>query len=244
MRIPRIYHSTQIELDTPFDLDADAANHVGRVLRMSEGNELALFCGDGFDYQASIVGVSKKTVQVVANSSVKVENESPLAIHLAQGISRGDKMDFTIQKSVELGITDITPIFTERCGVKLKGERLDKKHQQWQKIAIAACEQSGRAIVPTIHRPIEFKAFIEQQTEQLKLNLHPRASISVSSLIMPETGVRFVIGPEGGLNDQEIEAANNAGYQDILLGPRVLRTETAALTLLTALQVKFGDLAC
>ena len=211
---------------------------------MSEGNEIALFCGDGFDYQASIVGVSKKTVQVVANSSVKVENESPLAIHLAQGISRGDKMDFTIQKSVELGITDITPIFTERCGVKLKGERLDKKHQQWQKIAIAACEQSGRAIVPTIHRPIEFKAFIEQQTEQLKLNLHPRASISVSSLKMPETGVRFVIGPEGGLNDQEIEAANNAGYQDILLGPRVLRTETAALTLLTALQVKFGDLAC
>jgi len=211
---------------------------------MSEGNELALFCGDGFDYKASIVGVSKKTVQVVANSSVKVENESPLAIHLAQGISRGDKMDFTIQKSVELGITDITPIFTERCGVKLKGERLDKKHQQWQKIAIAACEQSGRAIVPTIHRPIEFKAFIEQQTEQLKLNLHPRASISVSSLKMPETGVRFVIGPEGGLNDQEIEAANNAGYQDILLGPRVLRTETAALTLLTALQVKFGDLAC
>ena len=243
MRIPRIYHPSQIELDTPFELDADAANHVGRVLRMTAEQELALFCGDGFDYQTVITNVTKKHVEVVAKNKTSVQNESPLSIHLAQGISRGDKMDFTIQKSVELGITDITPIFTERCGVKLKGERLDKKHQQWQKIAIAACEQSGRAFVPTIHRPIEFKEFIEQKTEQLKLNLHPRASISVSSLTMPETGVRFVIGPEGGLNDQEIEAANSAGYQDILMGPRILRTETAALTLLTALQVKFGDLA-
>ena len=243
MRTPRIYHPEPISLNQPFELDADAANHVGRVLRMSVGQGLVLFCGDGNDYAAEITEVTKKHVSVVATQQKAVENESPLRIHLAQGISRGDKMDFTIQKSVELGITDITPIFTERCGVKLKGERLDKKHQQWQKIAIAACEQSGRAVVPTIHKPIDISEFIQQKTDQLKLNLHPRASISVAGLEKPEHGVRFLIGPEGGLNDAEIEAAANAGYQEILLGPRVLRTETAALTLLTALQLKFGDLA-
>lgn len=210
---------------------------------MTPGQAITLFCGDGFDYSATINEVTKKSVQVTINDKTKVENESPLTIHLAQGISRGDKMDFTIQKSVELGITDITPIFTERCGVKLKGERLEKKHQQWQKIAISACEQCGRATVPTIHPPIDFSEFIQQKTDQLKLNLHPRASISVSGLTLPEQGVRFVIGPEGGLNDQEIEAAADAGYQEILMGPRILRTETAALTLLTALQVQFGDLA-
>ena len=243
MRIPRIFEPTSIELNTSVTLSPDASNHVGRVLRMTPGQAITLFCGDGFDYSATISEVTKKSVQVTINDKTKVENESPLTIHLAQGISRGDKMDFTIQKSVELGITDITPIFTERCGVKLKGERLEKKHQQWQKIAISACEQCGRATVPTIHPPIDFSEFIQQKTDQLKLNLHPRASISVSGLTLPEQGVRFVIGPEGGLNDQEIEAAADAGYQEILMGPRILRTETAALTLLTALQVQFGDLA-
>lgn len=243
MRIPRIFEPNPIELNTSLTLSADASNHVGRVLRMTPGQAITVFCGDGFDYSATICEVSKKAVEVTINDKTKVENESPLTIHLAQGISRGDKMDFTIQKSVELGITDITPIFTERCGVKLKGERLQKKHQQWQKIAISACEQCGRATVPTIHPPIEFSEFIQQKTDQLKLNLHPRASISVSGLTLPEQGVRFVIGPEGGLNDQEIEAAADAGYQEILMGPRILRTETAALTLLTALQVQFGDLA-
>ncbi len=243
MRNPRIYHPEPISLEQNFELTADAANHVGRVLRMTAGQALILFCGDGYDYTSEIVEVTKKHVWVRCKKQTPVTNESPLSVHLAQGVSRGDKMDFTIQKAVELGVTEITPIFTERCGVKLKGERLDKKHQQWQKIAISACEQSGRAVIPVIHKPIDIAEFILQKTDQLKLNLHPRASISVSQLTMPETGVRFLIGPEGGLNDAEIDAAENAGYVDVLLGPRVLRTETAALTLLTALQVKFGDLA-
>lgn len=243
MRIPRIFEPSTLELNSTIQLAADAANHVGRVLRMTPGQAITLFCGDGFDYAATILEVTKKNVSVQITDKQQVDNESPLSIHLAQGISRGDKMDFTIQKSVELGINEITPIFTERCGVKLKGERLEKKHQQWQKIAISACEQCGRATVPVIHPPIEFNDFIQQKTDELKLNLHPRASISVSGLSVPESGVRFVIGPEGGLNDDEIEAAANAGYQEILMGPRILRTETAALTLLTALQVQFGDLA-
>ena len=243
MRIPRIYHSENIDINTMVYLETDAANHVGRVLRMQVDQELILFNGDGFDYLAVINATTKKNVEVKITGQTKVDNESPLSLHLAQGISRGDKMDFTIQKSVELGITDITPIFTERCGVKLSGDRLQKKHTQWQKVAISACEQSGRAMVPQIHAPITIAEFLSQQTSQLKLNLHPRASTNIKGLQCPADGIRFIIGPEGGLNDQEIELAANAGYQDVLLGPRVLRTETAALTLLAALQLQFGDLA-
>ncbi|WP_299266918.1 16S rRNA (uracil(1498)-N(3))-methyltransferase [uncultured Psychrosphaera sp.] len=243
MRISRIFHSQSLSVSSSVNLEPEAANHVGRVLRMQSGQQVVLFNGDGHDYLAEITDVTKKNVVVNLLSKQEVSNESPLKVHLAQGISRGDKMDFTIQKSVELGITEITPIFTERCGVKLSGERLEKKHSQWQKIAIAACEQSGRAIVPIIHKPIQITEFLAQKSDQLKLNLHPRASTTVKGLVVPAAGVRFIIGPEGGLNDAEIEQALNAGYQEILLGPRILRTETAALTLLSALQLQFGDLA-
>jgi 16S rRNA (uracil1498-N3)-methyltransferase len=243
MRTSRIFHSQSLSVNATVNLEPEAANHVGRVLRMQVGQSVVLFNGDGHDYLAEITDVTKKNVAVNLLSQQAVDNESPLKVHLAQGISRGDKMDFTIQKSVELGITDITPIFTERCGVKLSGERLDKKHSQWQKIAIAACEQSGRAIVPTVHKPIQISEFLNQQSDQLMLNLHPRASTTVKGLVIPNSGVRFIIGPEGGLNDLEIEQAVSAGYQEILLGPRILRTETAALTLLSALQLQFGDLA-
>lgn len=243
MRSPRIYHSQPLHEQTTINLEPDAANHVGRVLRMSPEQSIKLFNGDGFDYHGTISAVSKKNVEVTIESKEAIENESSLTLHLAQGISRGDKMDFTLQKSVELGVTEITPIFTERCGVKLQGERLEKKHQQWQKIVISACEQSGRAFVPVVNKPIKLSEFLQQKTEQLKLNLHPRATTNVKGLTIPEQGVRFIIGPEGGLDDNEIEQAVDAGYQEIILGPRVLRTETAAMALLTALQLEFGDLA-
>lgn len=243
MRCPRIYHSQTLQLQQVVSLEPDAANHVGRVLRMQSGQTIKLFNGDGNDYTASLQQISKKTVTAEIVEVEQISNESPLQLHLAQGISRGDKMDFTLQKSVELGVTEITPVFTERCGVKLSGERLEKKHQQWQKIVISACEQSGRAYVPKVNAPIKLEQFLQQKTEQLKLNLHPRATTNVKTLAKPEHGVRFIIGPEGGLDDNEIEQALNAGYQEILLGPRVLRTETAALALLSALQLQFGDLA-
>lgn len=243
MRSPRIYHSLPLDEHTSINLEPDAANHVGRVLRMAPEQSVKLFNGDGYDYHGTISAVSKKNVEVNIENKEAVENESRLTLHLAQGISRGDKMDFTLQKSVELGVTEITPVFTERCGVKLQGERLEKKHQQWQKIVISACEQSGRAFVPVVNKPIKLQEFLQQKTDQLKLNLHPRASTNVKGLTIPEQGVRFIIGPEGGLDDNEIEQAVDAGYQEIILGPRVLRTETAAMALLTALQLEFGDLA-
>lgn len=243
MRQVRVYHPQPLAINAIVELSDDAFGHVSRVLRMGQGDPITLFCGDGHDYHGEICQVSKKSMSVQLNQQQPLANESPLRIHLGQGISRGDKMDFTIQKAVELGVTEITPLFTERCGVKLNGERMDKKQQQWQKIAIAACEQSGRAVVPTVHEPISLQQWLAQPSAELKLNLHPKAAHSLKTIPTPSHGVRFVIGPEGGLNDAEIEQTTQAGFIDIQLGPRVLRTETAALTVLSALQVQFGDLA-
>ena len=151
-------------------------------------------------------------------------------------------MEFTIQKSIELGVSLITPLFSERCGVKLDAERLQKKIQQWQKIAIAACEQSGRNVVPEIRPAMQLEAWCVLAYNGLHRDLHPRASASINTLPLPVERVRLLIGPEGGLSAEEIAMTARYQFTDILLGPRVLRTETTALTAITALQVRFGDL--
>ncbi|MDK1289208.1 16S rRNA (uracil(1498)-N(3))-methyltransferase [Pseudoalteromonas umbrosa] len=243
MRIPHIYQPSDLVINQPTTLDEDAAGHIARVLRMKEGEHVSLFNGHGGEYLAKITTISKKTVEVTPFEFVDKCVESPLKVHLGQGISRGDKMDFTIQKSVELGVSEITPLFTTRCGVKLSGERLAKKHQQWQKIAISAAEQSGRNFVPIVHPPISLEQWLSQQSEELKLTLHPRADHSIKTLPAPEQGVRFLVGPEGGFTDDEMTNTTEQGFIDIKIGPRVLRTETAALTVLSALQLQFGDLA-
>lgn len=243
MRVPRIYEPGPLSSHALLDLSEDGANHIGRVLRMQAGQELVLFDGRGGQYPATIQAVGKKQVQVQLGEQDPVEVESPLAIHFGQVISRGDKMEFTIQKSVELGVNVITPLFSERCGVKLSGERLDKKLEQWQKIAISACEQCGRNRIPEIRPAMELAAWLAEPTTELKLNLHPRAPYSINTLPEPSHGIRLLIGPEGGLSAAEIEQAREHGFADMLLGPRVLRTETAGLTAITALQCRFGDLA-
>ena len=243
MRIPRIYEAVDLRPGLALNLSDEAANHVGRVLRMQAGQTLVLFNGQGGQYTANITHADKKTVQVLVGEFDDQECESPLAFHLGQVISRGEKMEFTIQKSVELGVNQITPLFSRRGGVKLAGERLEKKIQQWQSIAIAACEQCGRNRVPEIRPAMQLSDWLAEQTSDLKLNLHPKAEFSVSTLPAPKAGIRLLIGPEGGLSDEEISQANDHDFIDILLGPRVLRTETAALTAITALQCRFGDLA-
>jgi 16S rRNA (uracil1498-N3)-methyltransferase len=245
MRIPRIYQAIDsLNIDQVVALDEDGAAHIGKVLRMGEGDKISLFCGDGNDYLAEITQSSKKNVSVKVLSATANQSESPLDLHLGQVISRGDRMEFTIQKSVELGVTTITPLFSERCGVKLNGERLDKKIQQWQKIVISACEQSGRSVVPKIRPAMELMDWCQEQTQALKLNLHPRAAHGINGLTQLDqhNKVRLLIGPEGGLSDQEITMTEQFTFTDVLLGPRVLRTETAALTAITALQLKFGDI--
>lgn len=241
MRIPRIFHSSQLNINQQLALDEEAANHVGRVLRMQNGQEIILFDGSGAQFPARILTSSKKSVEVEILEKIEKNIESPLDLHLGQVISRGDKMEYTIQKSVELGVNSITPLISDRCGVKLNAERFDKKLQQWQKIAIAACEQSGRNIIPKIHPVISLAEWIKEEFDGLKLNLHPRAEQSINTLA-PSKNIRLLIGPEGGLTEQEIAKTHELGFSEILLGPRVLRTETAALTAITALQVRFGDL--
>ncbi len=242
MRIPRIYQPGPLAAGQSLTLDDDGANHVGRVLRMQAGQALLLFNGEGDQFAATITEAGKKTVRVTIDQQQAQDLESPLALHLGQVISRGDKMEFTIQKAVELGVASITPLWSERCGVKLSGDRLDKRIQQWQKVAIAACEQCGRNRVPEVRPVMKLESWLAEPFDGLKLNLHPRARYSINTLPEPVTALRLLIGPEGGLSPAEIDAAATQEFTDILLGPRVLRTETAALTAITALQVRFGDL--
>ncbi len=242
MRIPRIYHPHPITQLGSLNLDDDAANHIGRVLRMKEGQQVLLFDGSGAEFPAVIIESGKKLVVVDITERVERSSESPLDLHLGQVISRGDKMEFTIQKSVELGVNTITPLLSERCGIKLDEKRFEKKLQQWQKIAISACEQCGRNVVPVIRPVMQLEQWCAEPSEALKLNLHPRAKYSINTLPEPINKVRLLIGPEGGLSEQEIDMTTEYNFEETLLGPRVLRTETAALTAITALQVRFGDL--
>ncbi|MBT9319842.1 16S rRNA (uracil(1498)-N(3))-methyltransferase [Actinobacillus pleuropneumoniae] len=243
MRIPRIYHPELLANRTDCILSEDATNHVGRVLRMTEGEQIILFDGSNHIFHATLQAVGKKQIIAKIDGSELDNRESNLPIHLGQVISRGDRMEFTIQKSVELGVKTITPLWSERCGVKLNDERQDKKLQQWQKIAIAACEQCGRNEIPEIRPIMKLTDWCKEQDDMLKLNLHPRAKYTIRQLPnVPEAGVRLLIGSEGGLSAEEIAMTETQGFTEVLLGKRVLRTETTSLAAITALQVCFGDI--
>ncbi|SFN07655.1 16S rRNA (uracil1498-N3)-methyltransferase [Izhakiella capsodis] len=242
MRIPRIYHPTPLTPGAEIILSEDAANHVARVLRMQAGGMLTLFDGTNMTFTAQITHADKKQVNVQLQSVQEDDRESPLHLHLGQVMSRGEKMEFTIQKAVELGVNIITPLLSERCGVKLDVERQEKKVQQWRKIAIAACEQCGRNRLPEIRNVMVLENWCAEPDTGLRLNLHPRAKHSINTLPLPVNRLRLLIGPEGGLSKEEINLTSHYDFTDILLGPRVLRTETTALTAITALQVRFGDL--
>lgn len=243
MRIPRIYHPELLANRTDCILSEDATNHVGRVLRMTEGEQIILFDGSNHIFHATLQAVGKKQIIAKIDGSELDNRESNLPIHLGQVISRGDRMEFTIQKSVELGVKTITPLWSERCGVKLNDERQDKKLQQWQKIAIAACEQCGRNEIPEIRPIMKLTDWCKEQDDMLKLNPHPRAKYTIRQLPnVPEAGVRLLIGSEGGLSAEEIAMTETQGFTEVLLGKRVLRTETASLAAITALQVCFGDI--
>ncbi len=242
MRIPRIFVDSPLAVEQVIALGDDAVNHIVNVLRLKQGHPVVLFNGDNNEYSGVLESVGKRQAEVYVDACLSVTVESPLAIHLGQGISRGDRMDFVLQKSVELGVTEITPLITERCGVKLSHERWLKKSQQWQKILIGACEQSGRNTIPVLHPPTEFATWIQQSTQQTRVTLHPRAEKRLRDIRPSPYGFRLLIGPEGGLSEKEIYHTEEFGYSEGLLGPRVLRTETAALTAISVLQSQYGDL--
>lgn len=241
MRIPRIYQTQRLAENSRITLEEGAARHVARVLRLGPGASLRLFDGRGGEYAATIVESDKRDVTVAVGNYTEVEVESTLRLTLAQGISKGERMDFTIQKAVELGIQRIVPLQTERSVVNLKGERRGKKLEHWRGVIISACEQCGRNTLPELLPMQSLSAWLETPLQGTGLLLDQRADSTIYSLSRPDA-VTLLIGPEGGLSEGERHEARAAGYTGLRLGPRVLRTETAALAALSALQSRWGDL--
>lgn len=237
MRLSRFFIDAPLALGS-LALPETAAHYIGRVLRLTSGSAVQLFDGSGQEYLGELVEVGKKQVRVELRRQFAGLPESPLQIHLGQGLSRGERMDWAIQKATELGVAQITPLISERCEVRLNDERADKRLAHWRQIAISACEQCGRSVVPTIHPPQLLGDWLPVEAE-LKLVLHPVAA-PLASHAQPRT-LAFLIGPEGGLSEHEVEQAQQAGFQAARLGPRVLRTETAPVVALSVAQQLWGD---
>ncbi len=242
MRIPRIYTDQILACEQNILLENTAATHINRVLRLKTGAELTLFNGLGGEYKAIIESADKRRVTVKITRHNARESESPLDITLAQGISRGERMDYTIQKAVELGVTRIVPIKTERCTVKLDETRSKKRIAHWQKIIISACEQCGRNQIPMIENITTYEKWLAQPHNALNLILDPNADSRMTQLKKPSTTINLTIGPEGGFDNKELTLAQTHQYTGIRLGPRILRTETAAIAALSVLQSLWGDI--
>lgn len=241
MRISRIYVDMPLQAGSELSLPADAAHHLAVVLRVKADQPVILLNNTGVEAQAFILRADKKQVQVRVESVAQVERESPLKLHLAIGVSRGERMDFVLQKSTELGVQAITPLFCERTEVKLPEERLQKKMEQWQKIIIGACEQSGRTRLPLLNAPASLECCLAADSSEQRFVLHHRSDSTLTQHEEKPRSVLLLIGPEGGLSDHEIQQAQQAGCAALTLGPRVLRTETAPLAAISVLQYRWGD---
>lgn len=251
MNLPRIFHPSSLNLEDKVQLSNEAGRHLQKVLRLKVGNPIILFNGLGGEYYAEICAIENSNVIATIKQFFDVNRESRVKIHLGQGISRGEKMDYTIQKSVELGVSQISPLYTERCGVHLDDTRAKKRIEHWQKVAISACEQSGRTSIPNINSPSLLVSWLNQIKliagelcfvcdPKTKQQLSNYASTSAAILVK---SVTILIGPEGGLSENEIESAVKAGFHRLSLGPRILRTETAAIVVIALLQAHWGDFA-
>lgn len=238
MRLSRFFIDTPLSLGQ-HELPEAQAHYIGRVLRMAEGDALQVFDGSGQEFLGKVLEVGKKRVRIELDETFAGQTDSSLHVHLGQGLSRGERMDWAIQKATELGANEITPIVSERCEVRLKDERADKRLAHWRQIAISACEQCGRSSLPVIHPPQLLSEWLKQTEAELKLVLHPVAE-PLASHARPAR-LAFLIGPEGGLTDHEVEQARQAGYHSARLGPRVLRTETAPVVALAVAQQLWGD---
>lgn len=242
MREVRIYQQGDYQNGQQWELSLEAGQHVGVVLRMQVGDALTLFNGKNSEFQAIIVSVKKKQVMVQIISEQTINRESPLNIHLGQALSKGDKMELVVQKAVELGVYRITPLITERSVLKLEGDRIVKKINQWQSIAIAACEQCGRNVVPIIDAPISLNEFTNSIQTAARWILHTEGNKTWRNYPLPAEEITLLIGPEGGFSDSEVQVAKERYFLPLSLGPRILRTETAAISVLSLLQAVSGDL--
>ncbi len=243
MRVPRIYTAQPLATGSRLSLESGPSAHLARALRMGPGDQLTVFNGDGGEYAAAIVSADRREVTIDVADFNDQDCESPLAIELGIAVSRGERMDWIVQKSTELGVTAITPLLTERVEVKLNAERSAKRLQHWQQVAVSACEQCGRNRLPRIAAITPLAEWLPSTRSDLRLVLHHRAAPHGAPSAEPPGSVSLLVGPEGGLSDAEIAAAEATGFEALQLGPRVLRTETAPLAALAVLQSRWGDMA-
>lgn len=243
MREIRIYTPQALATGSTLWLPPDPSHHLAAVLRVKPGQRVVLFNGRGGEFEATIETADRKSCGAAVGAFRDVARESRLSITLAQAVSKGERMDFVVQKATELGVAEIAPILTARGNVRLSGERWEKRQAHWQAIAIAAAEQSGRVTVPAVRAPAAFGDWLHSRVNGLRLVLAPGAGQGISRLDPPRDGAAtLLIGPEGGFDDAELHAAQAAGFILIRLGPRMLRTETAAVAALACLQARWGDL--
>jgi 16S rRNA (uracil1498-N3)-methyltransferase len=244
MRLTRVHLETALQPGQELALPEAPAIHLTRVLRLGTGEACVLFNGDGHDYAARIVAIGKREVRVAVGEATPVERESPLRTGLLQGIARGEKMDLILQKATELGIGEIRPLWSQRSEVKLDEARARKRHAHWRGVVASACEQCGRARVPEVAAPVSLAAVLDAlPAGGLRLLLDPDGDFALRTLeIEADAAVWLAVGPEGGWAPNDREQLRAAGFVGLRLGPRVLRTETAGLAALAALQARFGDL--
>lgn len=239
----RFFTDSPLALNADIQLSESAAAHATRALRLNVGDNAIIFNGDSIDYACTLTSVKKNTVTATITGAKAISNESPLDITLLQGISSGDRMDFTIQKAVELGVKRIQPINSQRSVVKLTQDRAEKRIEHWQNVAISACEQSGRAFVPKVLPPLSLENWLSQNpyNNTLRILLNPVGAKRLNEIPKPVSTIELLIGAEGGLSQGEIDLASSQNFQSIVLGPRILRTETAALTAISVMQSLWGD---
>lgn len=245
MALTRLFISEPLSTGTELSLDKEQARYLGRVLRLQGGDQVHVFNGNDGEFEGTIGSLAKASATIQVGPPIETTTESPLKIHLVQGISRGERMDFVIQKATELGVKRISPVFTEYGVVKLDAARAEKRRAHWQGVATSACEQSGRIRPPLIDAPIDLNTWFGAGAKEadVDLILQPGAATPLASVGSPVTKICLLIGPEGGFSDSEYEDAQVAGFDAVSLGPRVLRTETAALTAIAVAQTLWGDLA-
>lgn len=240
MKFIRVYQAGKFEVGGAYELDKPSSNHLIKVLRLKNNYSFNLFNGEGSEFIASLEIMGKRAIAHI-KSAVETNAESHLKVHLLQGISKGDRMDFVIQKSIELGVASITPVITEYTVVNLKNDKAHTKLQHWNAIAIAACEQSRRAYLPKINPICYFSDAVNTTTNHTRILLNPLSTTKIQGLNTP-TNIQILIGPEGGLSESEITQAKQKNFIDVNFGPRILRTETAALAAITATQILWGDI--
>ncbi len=240
MRIQRVYTGLPLVPGEEITLEESASHHLHHVLRLQAGDLIHLFNGGG-EYAATLGQIGKHGATALLRQRVQEEPLPALPIHLLIGVSRGERMDFALQKATELGVTRITPIFTKRCVVKLNPKKQASRLEHWERIIVNACEQSGRCRLPSLEAPLEVSDAVTRHNQDTALLLDHRSDKTLHQIERPQESVTILIGPEGGLSEAERELALAQGFTGIRLGPRVMRTETAPLAAIAAIQTLWGD---